>query len=402
MQAFYLVLKIQNIYDIVKLYYYDESMPFCGQGEPYMRILFINAVCGTGSTGRICTDLAGEYEKAGHQVKIAYGRHAFVPEQHKKYAVRIGSDLDVKLHALYTRITDRTGFWSRAATKKFLAWAEEFDPDVLWLHNIHGYYIHIGFLFQWIKSRPNMQVKWTLHDCWTFTGHCAYFDFAGCQKWKTGCHACPQKGAYPASSGLDSSRWNYETKRKLFTGVPNMTLITPSQWLADRVKNSFLKDYPVEVCYNTIDTSIFKPTPSDFRARYGLEDKRTILGVASTWEKRKGLEDFVQLAGMLDDRYRIVLVGLSPEQAQAMPANVISIPRTNSAKELAEIYTAADLFVNPSYEETFGLTTLEASSCGTPGIVYAGTACEEVVNLYGGIAVTPGAKSLYTAICSQL
>ena len=367
-----------------------------------MRVLFINAVCGTGSTGRICTDLARTYEQEGHEVKIAYGRHGFVPEQHRKYAVRIGSDLDVKLHALYTRITDRTGFMSKAATKKFLAWAEAFNPDVLWLHNIHGYYIHIGLLFQWIKSRPDMQVKWTLHDCWAITGHCAYFDFVGCQKWKTGCHHCPQKGTYPASSLLDSSNWNYNMKKKLFTGVPNMTLITPSQWLADRVKQSFLKDYPVEVCYNTIDTNVFKPTPSDFRERYGLETKKVILGVASTWEKRKGLDDFVKLSAMLDDDYRIVLVGLSQEQAKAMPQNVITIPRTNSPQELAQIYTAADLFVNPSYEETFGITTLEASACGTDGVVYAGTACEEVVKLFGGTAVPTGAENLHRAIVDRL
>jgi len=367
-----------------------------------MNVLLINAVCGTGSTGKICTQIAQAYEQDGHTVKIAYGRDGFVPEQYRKYAVRIGSGLEVKLHGVLTRLTDRHGFGSRKATKAFLRWAEEFDPELLWLHNLHGYYLNLELLFDWIKSRPNMQVKWTLHDCWAFTGHCAYFDYVGCDKWKTCCHHCPQKSSYPASAGLDGSRWNFEKKRDLFTGVANMTLITPSNWLADRVKASFLGEYPVEVVYNTIDTEIFKPTPGDFRQRYGLEDKKMLLGVASTWEKRKGLADFVQLAGMLDDSYRIVLVGLSPEQAAQMPANIISVPRTNSPQELAQIYTAADLFVNPSYEETFGLTTLEASNCGTDGIVYAGTACEEVVNLFGGTAVPFGAENLYQAVVEKL
>lgn len=363
-----------------------------------MRILFINAVCGTGSTGRICTDLAQEYEKDGHQVKIAYGRHAFVPEQHKKYAVRIGSDLDVKLHALYTRLTDRTGFWSTAATRKFLAWAEEFDPDVLWLHNIHGYYIHIGLLFRWIKSRPNMQVKWTLHDCWSFTGHCAYFDFAGCDRWKTGCHHCPQKSAYPATSCLDGSRSNYARKRELFTGVPNLTLITPSQWLADLTRESFLKDYPVQVRYNTIDTSIFKATPSDFRARYHLEEKKVILGVASTWEKRKGLEDFVRLSESLDDRFSVVLVGLTPQQAQQMPKNVITIPRTNSPQELAAIYTAADVLFNPTYEDNYPTVNLEAEACGTRVITYDTGGAKETLSRPDSQAIPKGAWKTLTQL----
>ena len=363
-----------------------------------MRILLINAVCGIGSTGKICGALAQEYEKQGHTAKIAFGRDGFVPERFQKYAVRIGSDLDVKIHGVLTRLTDRHGFGSKAATKRFLDWADSYDPDVLWLHNIHGYYINIELLFSWIKSRPNMQVRWTLHDCWAFTGHCAYFSFVGCEKWKTGCYGCPQKGSYPAAALLDGSKSNYTKKSRLFTGVPNMTLITPSQWLADLVKQSFLKEYPVEVHYNTINTEVFKPTPSDFREKHDLQNKKMILGVASTWEKRKGLDDFVKLAGMLDDSYRIVLVGLTAEQAKQMPSNIIPIPRTNSPQELAQIYTAADLLVTPSREETFGMTILEAYHCGIRSVVYKGTACEEVAECYGGVAVDMSVENLYQAI----
>lgn len=355
-----------------------------------MRILLINAVCGIGSTGKICGALAQEYEKQGHTAKIAFGRDGFVPEQFQKYAVRIGGDLDVRLHGLLTRLTDRHGFGSTAATKAFLAWADDYNPDVLWLHNIHGYYINIELLFGWIKSRPDMQVEWTLHDCWTFTGHCAYFDFAGCDRWKTGCHNCPQKSSYPATALLDSCAYNYKKKRELFTGVPNMTLITPSQWLADLVKESFLKEYPVEVRYNTINTEVFKPTPGDFRERHSLQDKKMILGVASIWEKRKGLDDFIKLAGMLDDSYRIVLVGLTTEQAKQMPANIIAIPRTNSPQELAQIYTAADVFFNPTYEDNYPTVNLEAQACGTRVITYNTGGCRETLTHNNSISIEKG------------
>ncbi len=365
-----------------------------------MRVLFINAVCGTGSTGKICAALAQQYEQEGHTAKIAYGRDGFVPEQFQKYAVRIGNDLDVRLHGVYTRLSDRHGFASRAATKKFLRWAEEYDPDILWLHNIHGYYIHIGLLFEWIKSRPQMQVKWTLHDCWAFTGHCAYFDFAGCSKWKTGCGSCPQKSAYPATALLDNSRGNYEKKRGLFTGVKNMTIVTPSRWLADLVQESFLKEYPVEVVYNTINTEIFRPTPGDFRKKHGLEGKKLVLGVASTWEKRKGLDDFVKLAGRLDDGWRIVLVGLTPDQAKQMPENVTAIPRTNSPQELAEIYTAADVFFNPTYEDNYPTVNLEAQACGTPVVTYDTGGSRETLNA-SGKAIPKGDLESFVRILQQ-
>ena len=366
-----------------------------------MKVLLINAVCGTGSTGRICAELARDYERSGHTVKIAYGRDGFVPEDCRRFAVRVGADLDVRLHGALTRLTDRHGFGSTAATRRFLRWAEEFDPDVLWLHNLHGYYINSELLFRWIKTRPQMQVKWTLHDCWAMTGHCAFFSFVRCDRWKTGCHDCPQKSAYPASFLLDGSRRNYEDKRRLFTGIPNLTLITPSHWLARLVKQSFLREYPVEVCYHSIDRKIFHLVESDFRRRHGLAGKIILLGVASTWEPRKGLADFKMLAKRLDDRFRIVLVGQHPEQMQDLPQNILGLPRTNSLAELAEAYSAADLFLNPSYEETFGMTTLEAMACGTKAIVYRDTACEEIAEAFGGTAVPQGPEHLYDAVMAE-
>lgn len=328
----------------------------------------INSVCGIRSTGRICTDLAETLSEQGHEVKIAYGRET-VPEKYQKYAVRIGNDMDVKLHALQTRMFDNTGFCSRKVTKQFIRWVESYNPDIIHLHNIHGYYINIDILFRYLRT-CGKKIIWTLHDCWAFTGHCTYFTAIKCDRWKKQCHHCPQKWRYPASYMLDHSKENYQRKKELFTNIPNMTLVTPSQWLADLVKQSFLSEYPVEVHYNTIDTTVFKPTPSNFREKYNLQGKKIILGVASVWNERKGLNDFIKLSEIIDDKFAIVLVGLSETQIKRMPKKIIAIRRTNSTKELAEIYTAADVFFNPTYEDNYPTTNLEAQSCGTPVITY--------------------------------
>ena len=361
-----------------------------------MKVLFINSVAGFGSTGRIAAELCRELMDQGHTCAIAYGRNKENCDGIQTY--RIGSPLDYKIHGVMTRLFDNHGFASRNATKAFLKWADQFDPDMLWLHNLHGYYLHVGMLFDWIKSRPQMQVQWTLHDCWAFTGHCAYFDFVRCDRWKNGCHDCPQKKEYPASMLADNSRRNWEMKASAFTGVKNMKLIVPSHWLENRVKQSFLRSYPVEVVYNKIDKDVFKPTPSDFRMKHGLEDKIMLLGVASVWERRKGLDDLVALHQMLDDRFQMVIVGLNEAQMEKMPDGILCLPRTNGIGELVEIYSAADIYLNPSVEETFGMTAMEALNCGTDVIVYRDTACEEVVNTFGGEAVERGAENMYRAI----
>ena len=169
-----------------------------------------------------------------------------------------------------------------------------------------------------------------------------------------------------------------------------MTLITPSNWLADLVKQSFLKEYPVEVHYNTIDKTIFKPTPSDFRQRYGLENKKIVLGVANIWDERKGLRDFYKLAQMLDDKYVVVLVGLSKKQMKELPKNIKGIMRTNSPQELAEIYTAADVFLNPTYEDNYPTVNLEAEACGTRVITYDTGGCRETVRREDSVVVEVG------------
>lgn len=364
-----------------------------------MKVLQINSVCGIRGTGRICTDIADILTQNGHDCKIAYGRET-VPYEHKKYSVRIGSDLGVKIDALKSRIFDNAGFNSKRATKKFIKWVEEYDPDVIHLHNIHGYYVNVELLFDFLK-RSNKPVIWTLHDCWPFTGHCAYFDFVGCNKWLTACENCPQKHEYPASLFADNSYKNYIRKKHIFTGVKNMTLLTPSNWLESHVKKSFLNEYPIKVFNNGIDLSVFKPTESSFRQKHGLEHKKVVLGVASVWDRRKGLSDFLELSKFLDGSYRIVLVGLNKEQISSLPKNIIGLPRVLEASELAEIYSTADVFANLSVEETMGLTTVEALACGTPVVVYDRTAIPEVVDENTSIIVKHGdINELKTAVTS--
>lgn len=363
-----------------------------------MKVLIINSSCGVGSVGRICVDFAKEYEAKGYEVKITYGRDLTVPAGLEKYAVRIGGKMNLVYHMLYSRLLDRHGFASWHATKKFLKWAEAYDPDIVFMHNIHGYYLNVEMLFRWIKSHPEKEIRWMLHDCWAFTGHCSYFSFEKCIKWQTQCNKCELLSKYPASIGLDNSTNNFRKKKELFTGIKNMTLITPSYWLANLVKKSFLKEYPVIVIHNRVDTEVFKPTDSDLRERYDLVGKKVLLGVAFKWTKFKGLNDFIELAEYLPDEYRIVLIGLEKKQMQNIPDKIIAIERTQNVHELAAWYTTADIYINLSVQETFGMTTLEAMSCGTRAIVYQETAGEEVVEGTDSIAVPRKIDALVKAI----
>lgn len=348
-----------------------------------MKVLQINSVCGIRSTGRICTDIADILKQNGEECKIAYGREN-VSENYKQYAIRIGNDIDIKLHALISRLFDNTGKCSKRATKKFLKWVDEYNPDVIHLHNLHGYYINLEMLFNYLK-KVQKPVVWTLHDCWTFTGHCSHFDLLGCHRWKNeGCHTCPQKKHYPTSLLFDRSKKNFLEKKQLFTGIPNMTIVTPSQWLADLVKSSFLKEYAIKVIHNGIDLSRFKPTSSGFfRENYSLQNKIIFLGVASAWGKSKGLYDFFKMNEMKAENEVIVLVGLTQQQISDLPSGIIGISKTNSVTELAEIYTTADVFINPTYQDNYPTVNLEAQSCGTPVVTYqTGGSVESVPSVY--------------------
>lgn len=332
-----------------------------------MKVLMINSVCGVGSTGRICTDIADMLISQGHECKIAYGRGE-VPEKYRDISVRIGSTFKVYCNVLKSRLFDNEGFNAVGATKKLVRWIKEYDPDVIHLHNIHGYYLNVKILFDYLKT-SGKKVIWTLHDCWAFTGHCTHFQVPHCDKWRTECEKCIRVKDYPKAL-ISHAKRNYKRKKQTFCGVPNLTIVTPSKWLSGLVEQSFLSEYQTVVINNGIDLSVFKPTESDFRERFGLTDKKIILGVASVWEKRKGFNDFLELAKLIDDSYRIVLVGVNDKQLKMLPSSVIGIKRTNNVKELAEIYTAADVLFNPTYEDNYPTVNLEAQACGTPVITY--------------------------------
>lgn len=332
-----------------------------------MKVLMINSVCGIGSTGRICTDIADELTENGHECKIAFGRKA-APERYQKYAYRITSDGGVKINALKARLFDNEGFNAAGATKKLISFIEEYNPDVIHLHNLHGYYLNVEVLFDYLK-KADKKVVWTLHDCWAFTGHCAYFDYPECDKWRENCGNCGRLNDYPKAI-IDRSERNLAKKKEIFGGVKNLTVVTPSKWLAELAKQSFLGEYLIEVINNGIDTAVFRPTESNFKEKNGLSGKKIILGVANIWDARKGLGDFISLSKKISDDYRIVLVGLDEKQLGMLPENILGITRTSSAKELAEIYTAADVLFNPTYEDNYPTVNLEAQACGTPVVTY--------------------------------
>lgn len=352
-----------------------------------MNILQINSVCGIGSTGRIATDIHVALKSKGIESNIMYGRGE---ARACEAALKISSRFDFYSHALQTRLFDNHGFCSTKATQHAIETLDELKPDIVHLHNIHGYYLNVELLFSYLKKQKNIKVIWTLHDCWPFTGHCSHFDFCGCEKWKMQCFSCPQKNIYPASYGLDNSKNNYQRKKKAFTGVKDLTIITPSHWLADLVKQSYLKEYPVQVVKNGIDLSVFQPRQSEFRAKHNLVDKFIIMGAASVWSPRKGFDDFIELATTLPDNYRLVMVGLPLDKIKILPSNIIGIHRTDNPTELAEIYSSADVFFNPTYEDNYPTVNLEAIACGTPVITYNTGGCPESVSTEHGFIVAKG------------
>jgi len=350
-----------------------------------MKVVQINSVCGTGSTGRIATDISKIMTENEIENYILYG----VGLSDYPLGIKIGNNFNIRTHQLHTRLLGWHGYASHLATRQLIRELERINPDIIHLHNIHGFYLNIEILFRYLAvfDKP---VVWTLHDCWAFTGHCAYFDYAQCDKWRIGCGACPQKKSYPVSWLFDHSLESWKRKRELFTIVRNMHIVTPSQWLADLVKHSFLKDYPVEVIHNGIDLDVFQPTDSSFREKNTLQDKFIILGVASSWGRRKGLSYFLQLANDLDEKFRIVLVGLTHKQKANLPQSIIGVTRTNNVKELAELYSAADVFVNPTLEDNFPTVNLEALACGTPVITFNTGGSPEALDDACGIGVDKG------------
>lgn len=296
---------------------------------------------------------------------------------------RIEGRLGVLRNVAEARLRDNDGFLARRATRRLIARLEEFVPDVIHLHNLHGYYIDSRQLFDYIR-RSGCRVVWTLHDGWTLTGHCALFSAIGCNGWESGCERCHHIGEYPRCVTKGHSARNFALKRLTFSGVERLRIVTPSQWLGGLVKRSYLGDYEMTVIPNGVDLDRFKPRENDVKARLGIAGRTMLLGVAFKWLSVKGLDDFVALAQLLGEEYAIVMVGVDERLRQRLPGRIIALPHTESVEELAELYTAADLLLNLSREESFGLVSLEALACGTPVLTYDCTAAPEVLRRHAG------------------
>ena len=350
-----------------------------------MRLLQINVTVNWGSTGRIAEDIGELVLAQGGKSHIAYGRYV---NESKSQLFRIGTKTDIYGHLLQTRFFDKHGLASKQATRQLVAYIDKIAPDIIHLHNIHGYYLNYPILFDYL-SQIGVPVVWTLHDCWTFTGHCAHYDYAKCERWKMECYNCPQKKSYPASLMLDRSQKNFRNKKFYFTSLQNLTLVPVSNWLEGEVRKSFLKNFPVETIHNGINLDVFRPTFVR-KETLGLGDKFVILGVASVWTSRKGLGDFICLRKILPDIYAIILIGLNKKQIKQLPAGIIGISRTNNVQELADYYSLADVFVNPTWEDNFPTTNLEALACGTPVITYRTGGSVEAVTPNTGFIVEQG------------
>ncbi len=352
-----------------------------------MKILQINRNVNTGSTGRIAEDIGRVAKSHGYESYIAHNNNTHNSENE---LIKVGNSLSRHLHILSTRLFDDHGFSSRSSTEKLIQKLRILHPDIVHLHNTHGYYLHMDVLFQYLRQVA-IPVIWTLHDCWPLTGHCTYFDFVNCEKWRTECYQCPNLKAYPQTWGQDKSQKNFYRKKELFTSLKHLAIVTPSRWLAQIVQSSFMHSYPVQVIHNGIDLSQFKYMVGDrLRAKYDLQDKKVIVGVANNWDKRKGLDDFLALSTSLPTNQCIALIGLNPAQQRGLPGNMIGITRTESIAELAEWYSVADAFVNPTWVDNFPTTNLEALACGTPVITYNTGGSPESIDKSTGITVEKG------------
>lgn len=355
-----------------------------------MRVLQINTFYLYGSTGRIMYDLKKVMETNGIQSYAAFG-HGYNPTAEEQDTVyRIVSDCGLLISKFWTKTTGHHGFNNKSETKRLLKWIDEVKPDIIHMHNIHNHYLNIRILLEYIAEK-HIPCVLTMHDCWTFTGHCAYFDYSGCNKWKTGCEHCPSLRDYPKTfAPIDPSSWNYKMKKKLFAPL-NITFVSPSQWLCDLQRLSFLKDKLSVVINNGVDTEVFRPIKSNVREEYGIGNRKMILAVAGGLAPRKGREYLLKLPTLLHDDEVLVLVGLQKGQDALLPntPKVIGINRTKTSDELVGLYSEADIFINPTLEDNFPTTNIEALACGTPIVAFSSGGSTEVITSSTGIAVEP-------------
>ncbi len=353
-----------------------------------LKIVQISIEVNSGSVGRIAEQIGLKIIEQNWESYITYARNN-LPSKSK--VLQIGNKWDIVWHGIMTRLIDNHCFESKLATKRLIKEIERIDPDIIHIHHLHGYYINIKILFNYFK-RSRAKVVWTFHDCWSFTGHCTHFEYVNCSKWKVGCHHCPQLSEYPKTLFFDRSKVNFNKKKKIFTSLNNITIVPVSNWLGNIVKESFLNIYPIRVIQNGIDLEVFKPKSSRERimTKHSLKNEFLIIGVAGTWNLRKGLDYFLKLKEKLNEDYKIILVGLNDKQIKALPNGVIGIPRTENVRELANYYSAADVFVNLTLDDSFPTTNLESLACGTPVITFKTGGSVEAVSFDTGIIISKG------------
>lgn len=349
------------------------------------KLLQINAALNKGSTGRIAEQIAALARRNGWDTYMMHGaRYVNASEMH---TFQVVTSLGERLHAVKSMLFDAHGLGSKYATRRVIREIERIQPDVIHLHNIHGYYLNYKVLFEFLKS-IDIPIVWTLHDCWAMTGHCSHFDAVSCERWKTVCCNCPLRKTYPRSLFLDCSKYNYFLKQSLFTSIKNLTIVSVSHWLDGIKKSSYLSKYPSLVIYNGVDIQQFSPLKTDLRSRLGVGRKKVLLGVASTWKDDKGLQEFIKLSGLVD--YQVVLIGVSDEIKRKLPSSIIAIECTNNQQELAEYYSIAEMLINPTYNDSFPTINLEALACGTPVVTYRTGGSPEAITVETGLVVDKG------------
>ena len=357
------------------------------------KLLQINPVIRVNtSTGRIMQEIGELAMQNGWECHIAYSKGRDGIRECRSDIIPVGNIWSTAWHGIETRLFDRHGLASSHATRQFVRKIEEIRPDVVHIHNIHGYFLNYQILFDYL-SKAGIPVVWTVHDCWLYTGHCYYYSFAGCDRWQTGCHHCPQKKEFPTSLFCDRSRRNFEDKKAAFTSMPldRMTIVPVSEWIRNEMRRSFLNAYPFRVIHNGINTDIFNIYDDrQVRKTFGLGNRHILLGVASIWSREKGLDDFIRMAGMLNEDEVVVLVGIKPEDRKRLPDNVVGIARTENIRQLAELYAAADVFVNPTWQDNYPTVNMEAIACGTPVVTYRTGGSVEVITPATGMIVEQG------------
>lgn len=367
------------------------------------KIVQINPVVRPGtSTGRIMQEIGALAEREGWHNWCAYSKGRDGLRECATDVIPVGNFLSTALHGVLTRALDRHGLGSTFATRAFVRKLHEIDPDIIHIHNIHGYFLNYPILFEYLKN-CRAKVVWTVHDCWLFTGHCYHYSYIGCDKWQSCCNDCPQRSAFPRSLLIDRSRQNFIDKKRSFTSIPKgrLRIVTVSDWMRREMSRSFFKDYEIQTIHNGIDTSVFHPYETDgIRAGLGIApDKKIILGLASIWLEEKGLSDFIRMAGMLNPDEVIVMVGVDDKTAKKLPSSIVHIRRTESLEMLARLYSEATAFVNPTWQDNYPTVNLEAIACGTPVVTYrTGGSVESVTPSTGFVVEQGDVKGMLDAV----